>query len=131
MKEQSTQTHSFLSSHWEEEHLYLKCRSLWLLAGDKNYAFFHRKCIARISQNHISKINSSDGEVIKGHSQIQQVSHSHFQLLFTEDDVTDNAMSAEFLSNIPSLVTADLNVGLVKPFSKKRNCGRCLGHGAG
>ena len=48
-----------------------------------------------------------------------------------EDGVSDNVVSAYFLSYIPSLVVAELNVGLVKPFIEKRNCGRYLGNGAG
>ena len=43
----------------------------------------------------------------------------HFQQLITEDVVTDDVVNAKFLSYIPSLVTAKLNVGLVKPFSEK------------
>ena len=43
----------------------------------------------------------------------------HFQQLFHEDDISDDIMNAEFLSNIPSLVSIEVNVGLVKPFSDK------------
>ena len=87
-------------------------------AGDKNTAFFHRQCKARLSQNHISEIYTSEGEVIKGHSQLQHVAQTHFQQLLQEDDISDDEVNADFLSNIPSLVSAELNVGLVKPFSE-------------
>ena len=95
----------------------LKSCSLWLLVGDKNSVFFHKRCRARISHNHISEINSSDGEVIKGHLKIQQDALSHFQLLFTEEGVPDTTVSAELLYFIPSLIYGDLNANLVKSFS--------------
>ena len=100
--EQSAQIKTFHSFRQKEEYLRLKSRSLWLQAGDKKYAFFHRQCKVRISRNHISEIYTSEGEVIKGHSQIQQAAQSHFQQFLIEDGVTDNAVNAEFLSNIPS-----------------------------
>ena len=51
--------------------------------------------------------------------EIKQVVNLHFIQLFTKDGVTDNATKTEFLSNIPSLVSAESNAGLVKPFSEK------------
>ena len=87
--------------------------------GDKNTTFFHRQCRARLSRNHISKIYSSEGEVIKGHTQLQQVAKIHFQHLFQEDDISDEEVNAHFLSNIPTLVSSEINVGLEKPFSEK------------
>ena len=64
--EQAAQVNSFLSFRQEEEHLWLKSRSLWLLAGDKNFAYFHQQCRSRLSRNHISEICASEDEVIKG-----------------------------------------------------------------
>ena len=40
--EQSAQTKTFHYFLQEEEYLRLKSRNLWLLAGDKNSALFHR-----------------------------------------------------------------------------------------
>ena len=82
VNEHSTQISSFLSFRQEEEQLRLKSCSLWLLASDKNSAFVHKQCRARIFHNHISEIISSDGEVIKGHLKIQQAAHSHFHCCF-------------------------------------------------
>ena len=42
MKKHYAQNSSFLSFRQEEEQLLLKSRSLWLLAGNKNSAFFHK-----------------------------------------------------------------------------------------
>ena len=48
-QEQLAQFKSTKSFRHEEEQLRLKSRSLWLLAGDNNLAYFHRPCINRIS----------------------------------------------------------------------------------
>ena len=119
IREKFAQANYFLSFRQEEEFLHLKSRSLWLQAGDKNLAYFHRRCRLRLSRNHISKKNSSEGVAIKGQLELKQAANSHFLQLFTVDGVTDNAAKSEFLSNIPSLVLAETNVGLVKTFSKQ------------
>ena len=64
--EQFAQIKTSQSFRQEEEYLRLKSRSLWLQAGDKNIAFFHRQCRARLSQNHILEISISEGDIIKG-----------------------------------------------------------------
>eukprot|EP00253_Pinus_taeda_P010704 PITA_10704 len=74
---------------------------------------------ARLSRNHISEISISEGEVIKGKSLIKQAATSQFQHLFQEDGSSDEDLAVDFLSNIPSLVTTDLNDGLLKPFIEK------------
>ena len=81
---QAKSYHSFLH---EEETLCLKLRSLWLQAGDKNSAYFHRQCQLRISRNHISDLISSEGAVIKGQVELKQTANSDFHQLFSEDDV--------------------------------------------
>ena len=43
----------------------------------------------------------------------------HFQQLFHEEGNSDEILNADFLSNIPSLVSHEDNVGLVKPFTEK------------
>ena len=39
--------------------------------------------------------------------------------MFHEDDISDDIANADFLSNIPSLVSSEVNVGLVKSFTEK------------
>ena len=51
--------------------------------------------------------------------QLQQASYEHFQHLFHEYGNSDEILNFDFLSNIPSLVSHDNNVRLVKPFSEK------------
>ena len=83
----------------------MKSHSLWLHSGDKNIVFFHRQRRAILSRNHISKISTGEGEIIKGHDQLKQVSRRKFQHLFQEDGIFDDEVSAYFLANVPSLVS--------------------------
>ena len=55
----------------EEEFLRLKSRSLWLLASDKNIAYFHRQCRVRLSRNHILEISIGEGVTIKGQDMLK------------------------------------------------------------
>lgn len=119
LNKQKAQFNSFLSFRQEEEYWRLKSHSLWFQARYINTTFFHRKCRACLSQNHISKISNRERGVIKGQSLIKYVATTHYQNLFQEDHSSDDDLVADFLSNIPSLVTADVNVRLVKPFSEK------------
>ena len=97
----------------------MNSRSLWLQAGDKNTAFFHCQCRARLSRNHISKISIGDGVIIKGQDLLKQYASRHFHLLFHEDGLSNCDVSAEFLDNVPSLVSAEDNQVLMKPFSEQ------------
>ena len=117
ISEKFAQVNSFQSFHHEEKFLHLKSRSLWLQAGDKNSAFFHKHCRARLSRNHISELYYMDGEVIKGHTLLKLVAKLHFQNLFREDEFSDEKVNVDCLSYIPSLVGSKINVGLGRPFS--------------
>ena len=88
-------------------------------AGDKNTAYFHHQCRARLSRNHISKISIGDGVIIKGQDLLKSVASRHFQLLFHEDGLTTGDVSTEFLDKIASLVNRGDNQTLLKPFSKQ------------
>ena len=116
LSEKLAQANSFHSFRREEENLHLKSRSLWLQAGDKNSAYFHRQCRLRISRNHIKDLKSSEGAVIKGQVELKQAANSHFYQLFSEDGVSDNAAKQEFLSFIPPMVFAKTNASLIKHF---------------
>ena len=106
------------SFRYEEEHLRLKSRSLWLKVGDKNSAYFHRQCRIRLSCNHISKIAIGDGSFVKVQDQLIQFSCKHYQLLFRDDGITDKDVSSELLANIPSLVNVEDNYDLMNPFAE-------------
>eukprot|EP00253_Pinus_taeda_P010428 PITA_10428 len=91
-KEQIAQIPSFSSFRKEEEFWRLKSLSLWLKA---------------------------DGTVAKGFAQVKETAETHFQRLYTEDGTGDEAISNDFLSQIPSLVNEENNSNLMKPFTKE------------
>ena len=90
-----------------------------MILGDQNTSFFHNKYRARLSHNNISKISSLSGEPFKGISQIKQAVGVHFQSLFKEDGEIDSKLTTDFLSNVPSLVSAEENGELMKPFTEE------------
>ena len=118
-KEQATQDNSFLSFRQEEEFWRLKSRSLWLKEGDRNTSFFHRKCRARLSINHISEITSSDDTLFKGQDQIKLAVETHFQNLYKDNREGIEEFTSEFLSHIPLLLTREDNITLTKPFTEE------------
>ena len=119
---QLAQFKSSQSFRHEEEHLRLKSRSLWLMVGDKNSAYFHRQCRNRLSRNHISEIPIGDGVTIKGQDLLKQSASIHFQQLFQDDGLYEEEVSSEFLDNIPLLVSLEDNNNSMKHFFGKRNC---------
>ena len=97
----------------------MKYHSLWLKSGDKNTSFFHKQYRVKLSHNHILEISSSSGESFRGISQNKQATEVHFQSLFREDGAIDFELTSEFISNIPSLVSAEENGELMKPFTEE------------
>ena len=106
-EEQEAQAKTFLSFRQEEEFLRLKSRCLWLKVGDRNTSYFHKQCRIRLSNNHIAKITTSDGILLKGQNQIKLAAESHYQLMFKEDKEGNEDASANFISHIPSIVNKD------------------------
>ena len=71
------------------------------------------------SHNHILEIYNSNGETIKGISQIKQATEVHFQSLFKEDGEINFDLTSEFPSNFPGLVSDEENGEIMMPFSEK------------
>ena len=66
----------------------------------------------------MSEISIGEGEIIKGHEQLKQATRRHFQHLFQEDGISDGEVTADFFTNVPSIVSSEGNDGLMKPFSE-------------
>ena len=114
-KEIKAQRSTYQSFRKEEEYWRLKSRSLWLKAGDRNTSFFHRKYRARLSRNHIAEIKTMDGQVCKGFNQVKAVAETHFRNLYREGTQSNEEETADFLSNIPSLISPEDNAILCRP----------------
>ena len=116
--EKLAQSNASQSFRHEEENLRLKSRCLWLKSGDQNNAYFHHQCRMHLSKNHILEISTEDGVIITGQEHLKQSARQHFQLLFQDDGLTDEEVSSKYLENFPSLISAEDNCVLMKPFSE-------------
>jgi len=118
VQEQEAQVKSYQSYPQEEEYWRLKSRSLWLKAGDRNTSFFHRQYRARLSQNHISELTSSDGTILKGNDQLKGAAETHFHNLLEEEGACCEEITTKYLSNTPLLLSREDNAALLKTFSE-------------
>jgi ribonuclease HI/exonuclease III len=116
IKEQRSTHQSFRK---EEEYWRLKSRSLWLKAGDRNTSFFHRQYRARLSRNHIAEIKTGEGQVCKGFNQVKDAAEAHFRNLYRESTQSSEEETADFLSNIPSLISLEDNAILCRPTTEE------------
>eukprot|EP00253_Pinus_taeda_P018012 PITA_18012 len=103
----------------EEEYWRIESRSLWLKAGDRNTSFFHHQYRARLSRNHISEITTAEGQICKGFSQIKEAAERHYRHLCTTGNQANEEETAEFLSNIPLLVSLEDNSVLINPITEE------------
>jgi hypothetical protein len=100
----------------EEESMWrLNSRSLWLQAGDKNTAFFHRQAKAKQWINQVIEIKSQSGETISDFDQIKQQATKHFTELYSSEGDIDKELSNLFLSHIPHMISENDNLKLNKP----------------
>jgi hypothetical protein len=118
-KETKAQISAYRSFRNEEEYWRIKSRSLWLEAGDRNTSYFHRQYRARLSRNHISEIKTAEGQVSKGIIQIKAAADSHFKKLYSDGPQATEEESADFLSNIPHLLSPEDNVVLTREVTEE------------
>jgi ribonuclease HI/exonuclease III len=118
-QETKAQASAYRSFRNEEEYWRIKSRSLWLEAGDRNTSFFHRQYRARLSRNHISEIKTTEGQVSKGITQIKAAADSHFRNLFSDGTQATEEESADFLDNIPHLLSPEDNAALIREVTEE------------
>lgn len=86
----------------EEEYWRLKSHNLWLKAGDRNTAYFHKQAQARKCFNTISEIKE-DNDIHKDFEYIKKAAFLHFQSLYSEDK--DPNQYSDLLDVIPSVIS--------------------------
>jgi ribonuclease HI len=86
----------------EEEYWRLKSRNLWLKAGDRNTAFFHKQAQVRKCFNTISEIKV-DRDTHNDFDHIKKAAFSHFQDLYREDK--DPNQYPDLLDIIPTVLS--------------------------
>lgn len=97
----------------------MESRSLWLKAGDRNTAYFHKQYRAILSKNHIAKITLANGQMCKGFEQVKVAAEKHFHNLLTAERNGSEEDTNEFLSNIPKLVNSEDNSSLLNLVSEE------------
>ena len=92
---------------------------MWLNSEDSNTTFFYCRYKSRLSRNHISEITSADGNVSKGFVQVKEAVDIYFRHIYREDGIGNENLTSDFLSPVPSQVSEENNVNLMKPFTEE------------
>eukprot|EP00253_Pinus_taeda_P013868 PITA_13868 len=100
----------------EEEYWRVKSRNLWLKAGDRNTAFFHkqsqvRKCFNSISEIKVENVTHKDFDYIK------KTTFLHFQSLYSEDK--DLNQNSDLLDVVPTVITQQTKDSLEAKITKE------------
>eukprot|EP00253_Pinus_taeda_P009185 PITA_09185 len=98
----------------EEEHWRLKSCNLWLKAGDRNTAFFHKQTQVRKCFNTISEIKE-ENDIHKYFEYIKKTTFLHFLSLYREDpnqnsyllDVVPSVISQRTKETLEAIITKE------------------------
>jgi hypothetical protein len=96
----------------EEDYWKQRSKTHWLRDGDSNIRFFHAAASARKKKNHISKLNSGDGEIVQDQSGKCKIAKDYFEDLFQQGDYGRE----EVTPLISNRVTNEDNHELTKEF---------------
>ena len=88
---------------------------LWLSKGDNNTAFFHSKATKRPRKNLIRGIRDGNGVWLTDQDDIGIVMERYYKELFSS---SNPVLEVGSLEKIPCMVTDEMNVDLVKEFTK-------------
>ena len=86
----------------------------WLRDGDKNTRFFHSKATQRRRRNYIKGLYDENGQWCTHPSRVTDTVVQFYQKLFTSCELVD---FEEISEQIPTKVTEDMNVELLKEFT--------------
>ena len=89
-----------------------KSRCLWLKAGDRNTAFFHKQAEARKNYKSVQEIHTL-GQVIQDFDEIKMEATRHFKSIYTAE--TDNTLpNAAIMELVPRLIKSKDNNALMQ-----------------
>ncbi|KAL4310509.1 hypothetical protein GQ457_01G020120 [Hibiscus cannabinus] len=106
---QSTKRATDWEAYWAQ-----RSRVFWLSAGDQNTSFLHAKASARKKKNAIMGLYDCNGYWQTSTTEVLRVASDYFVSLFSANPPID---APAFLEHITSSVTADINSGLLAPFT--------------
>jgi hypothetical protein len=93
-----------------------RSRIAWLMEGDHNTKFFHRKAAARAKKNTIKRLRSDDNQVTQDREEMEVLTTNFFKNLYTTDSVVQHE---KVVQQFQSIIMEEMNVGLCKEFSPK------------
>uniref|UniRef100_A0A803PJR1 Reverse transcriptase zinc-binding domain-containing protein n=1 Tax=Cannabis sativa TaxID=3483 RepID=A0A803PJR1_CANSA len=102
----------------EEKFWKQRSRALWLMEGDRNTNFFHRKANARKRKKTITGLLDRNVRWVFGNRKVGQVACEYFQCLFAAHPAT-LAELEEFQSIVPNKISRETNEYLKEPFTKE------------
>lgn len=91
-----------------------KSRVNWLREGEQNTKFFHQEMVQRRHRNRIFSIKNESGTRVTQHEDIEQVLSEHFKEILTEPNVDRRAAIEEICKEIPSRITREQNLALMR-----------------
>jgi hypothetical protein len=91
-----------------------RARANWLKHGDRNTSFFHRYASKRKKQNTIKYLIDDNGIKQEDRDAMCSTVHSYFSDLFTSEVLEPDDL---VFNDIQRLVTDEMNVGLLAPFT--------------
>ena len=92
-----------------------KSRIQWLKEGEKNEKLFHRSTIQRRILNHISILNTDQGEKLQAHTDIEQELLNYFKDMLKEPNIECQPSINKITQHIPRIITEDHNQMLLRP----------------
>jgi hypothetical protein len=93
-----------------------RSRVAWLLEGDRNTKFFHRKASWRHKKNKVRKLRRSDGTWTMDPGEMENMSREFFEGLFTREENLDPTIITNLLHEC---VDEEMNEKLCAPFTEK------------
>jgi hypothetical protein len=117
--EESLQQEARLQKDWhqacreEEKHWQQKSRCLWLEAGDKNTAYFHKQAEARKQFKTVTEIRTQ-GQIITDFEGIKEAAVQTFEALYTEPHTEASDPASYPLNLIQAKIQEEVNSKLVR-----------------
>ncbi|KAL6228116.1 hypothetical protein ACLB2K_002070 [Fragaria x ananassa] len=92
-----------------------RSKALWLKAGDRNTAYFHRRASNRKQHNSLKGLCNVAGERVTDRKDIESVVTSYYSSLFSTDGVNPMALNL-ILDSVQARVTLAQNHELLAPY---------------
>ncbi|CAM8926233.1 unnamed protein product [Rhodiola kirilowii] len=96
-----------------------RSRVEWLNYGDKNTKFFHARASQRKKRNFIARLRNKNGDLVDSKPQLNEAVVEYFQSLFQPSVDAPNMDWNSRLTNVHSVISAEMNRDLVEEFTEE------------